>query len=148
MKSRIYKLSKYLATAILGVLGFSSCGEEIEPEGMYGSPYASFKALGTVKDEAGKPIEGIMVSVRTNWDENYFTADTVYTDASGAYLHSHDQAIFPTITLVFEDVDGAEHDGEFKSTEVTPDFKKVADGDGSWHKGYFEAKTDIVLKKK
>lgn len=152
MKSRIKNFWKYLAAAVLGVLGFSSCGEEIEPEGMYGSPYASFKALGTVKDEAGKPIEGIKVSVNKDWSQwgEGIITDNIFTDAKGEYIL--DQRIWPAepvVTIFFEDVDGAANGGEFASAEAKPDIKSTQEiTEDRWRKAVIEAKADIVLKKK
>ena len=148
MKNRINKLWKYLAAAVLGVLGFSSCGEQIEPLVMYGTPQADFKAYGKVKDEAGKPIEGIRVAVRQG-KGNEFEADTFYSDTKGEWLFKKNYIRLPgELTIIFEDIDGKEHGGEFKSAEAKPEIKQTADGDGSWYKGAYEAKADVILKKK
>ena len=160
MKSRIKKLWKYLATAVLGLLGFSSCGEDVldldilERPAMYGSPYADFKSLGTVKDEAGKPIEGIRVALSQTWRNSddsilWIEADTVYTDTKGSYLLEKNHVQLPgEVTIVFEDIDGTENGGEFNSAEVKPDVKKVSDGGKGWDQGLYEAQADVVLNKK
>ena len=154
MKSNIKTILKHLAAAVMGLLGFASCGEEIEPLAMYGSPYANFKALGTVKDEAGKPIEGIRVAVQQTFRNSngsicWYEADTVYTDKKGDYLLENNNVQLPgELTFYFEDIDGAENGGEFKSAEAKPEAIKTGDGDGHWYKGLFEAKADVVLKKK
>ena len=61
MKNSMNHLWEKLASLILGLLGFASCGEIeniLEAPDMYGQPYADFKALGTVRDEDGNPRQG------------------------------------------------------------------------------------------
>lgn len=156
MKIRIKNTWKHLLTIILGLLGFASC----EPLIMYGSPHADFKALGTVKDEAGKPVEGIRVAVRLHrhhentpnviYDHNdIYVDDTLFTDASGAWLLQRSVFDGPDdVTIVFEDIDGDAHGGEFNPAEAKPEVKRTKKGDRNWYNGAFEAKEDVVLKKK
>ena len=141
---RIKNTWKHLLTIILGLLGFASC----EPVLMYGSPHADFKALGTVKDEAGKPVEGIRVAVRQH--RHYENVDdTLFTDASGAWLLQRSVFDGPDdVTIVFEDIDGDAHGGEFYPAEAKPEVKRTKKGDRNWYNGAFEAKEDVVLKKK
>jgi putative lipoprotein (rSAM/lipoprotein system) len=155
MKDRINDIWKRLAVAILGLLGFASC----QPLLMYGSPYAEFKALGTVKDETGKPIEGIRVAVRQHqhynntagvkYDHNdIYIDDTLYTDAKGAYLLNRSVFRGPDdVTIVFEDIDGEAHGGEYSPAEAQPKVTMTEKGSGSWFQGAYEAKADVTLKK-
>ena len=129
---RIKNTWKHLLTIILGLLGFASC----EPMLMYGTPHADFKALGTVKDEAGKPVEGIRVAVRQHrhyentpnviYDHNdIYVDDTLFTDASGAWLLQRSVFDGPDdVTIVFEDIDGDAHGGEFNPAEAVPSRQK------------------------
>ena len=160
MKNGLNKLWKAFAASILGLLGFASCESVIEDREMYGQPHADFKALGTVSDETGKPVEGIRVAIRqhrhydntpdvifgqNDWYEN----DTLYTDSNGAYELS--KTIFDKpkdVRIVFEDIDGAENGGEFESAEATPEIKRTKKGDKSWYGGAFEVQADVTLKKK
>ena len=118
---------------------------------MYGQPHADFKALGSVKDEAGKPVEGIRVSIA---QKGLYTAerdanDTVYTDAKGAFLVSKSVFSGPeSVSIVFEDVDGVENGGEFRTTEANPDVVQTKKGDKAWYGGAFEVKADVKMKKK
>lgn len=141
---RIKNTWKHLLTIIFGLLGFASC----EPMLMYGTPHADFKALGTVKDEAGKPVEGIRVAVRQH--RHYENVDdTLFTDASGAWLLQRSVFDGPDdVTIVFEDIDGDAHGGEFNPAEAKPEVKRTKKGDRNWYNGAFEAKEDVVLKKK
>ena len=146
MKRRIKNSWKHLLLAILGLLGFASC----EPLIMYGSPHADFKALGTVKDEGGKPIEGIRVAIRqNNHSSNTHVDDTLFTDADGSYLLNRSFFYAPDdVTIVFEDIDGEAHGGEFRPAEENPKVKQTRKGDHNWYRGAFEAKADVALKKK
>lgn len=142
---RIKNTWKHLLTIILGLLGFASC----EPLIMYGSPHADFKALGTVKDEAGKPIEGIRVAVRQTWGSKdpYYKDDTLFTDGKGAWILMDQDRVPNKLTVVLEDIDGEAHGGDFKPAEVNPQINQTKKGDNSWYLGAFEAKADVTLKK-
>ena len=146
------KTFKSLIAAVLGLLGFASCEDPVDIGGdicMYGQPYAEFKALGTVKNEAGKPVEGIRVAVRqTLRGQSEYVDDTVYTDSKGAYLLSRQAFSGPDyVRIVFEDVDGTENGGEFEKAETKPTIKQTKDGSG-WFDGAYEVKADVVMKKK
>ena len=156
MRIRIKNYWKHLLAIILGMLGFASC----EPLIMYGSPHADFKALGTVKDEGGKPIEGIRVAIRQHKHysnspgvihdiSDTYVDDTLFTDAAGSYLLNRNSFDAPDdVTIVFEDIDGEAHGGEFRSAEENPKVKQTRKGDHNWYRGAFEVKADVVLKKK
>ena len=148
MKTNIYRT---FAAAILGLLGFASCekaGEEPTLQ-MYGMPYAQFKALGSVSDETGNPVEGIRVAIRqTLQDTHEYLDDTVYTDSKGAYLLEREiYGKTDSARIVFEDVDGPENGGEFEQTEAKPEVVMTKRESG-WFRGNFEVKADVVLKKK
>ncbi|MBQ6253070.1 MAG: radical SAM-associated putative lipoprotein [Bacteroidales bacterium] len=54
----------------------------------YGSPHAAFKAAGSVKDQSGKPIEGIRVAITEHiYNHNHaYYHDTLFTDSKGDFL--------------------------------------------------------------
>lgn len=146
---------KSLTAAVLGILGFASCEKalDINENGgmicMYGQPYADFKAVGTVKDKSGKPVEGIRVAVRLTIPNYSERNDTVYTDNKGEYVFDAQTFSGPTsVRLVFEDIDGAANGGEFEKAEATPGVKQTKKGDGAWYNGAFEAKADVKMNKK
>ena len=165
MAKRINSIWKHLAAAILGLLGFASCGKEeaIEQQqflAMYGQPHAYFKAIGSVKDEKGKPIEGIRVSITRHnyypnttgvtWEHNnQYGYDLTYTDSKGAYQLI--ESIFKcpdNVVIVFEDVDGEDHGGYFESVRTTPSIKQLEKGDGMWYGGAFKVESNVKMKKK
>lgn len=154
MKTNIFK---HLAATALGLLGFASCEKIGIGLTMYGEPHADFKAIGTVKAEDGKPIEGIRVAVRrhsyiiNSYDENHTSKDwpeddTVYTDSKGVYEMSKTVFGAPdAVTVVFEDVDGSENGGYFGSRTAEPQVKQTKKGDKNWYSGAFEAQADAVM---
>ncbi len=152
---KIKGVLKSVTAAVLGILGFASCEKalDINEEGgmicMYGQPYADFKAVGTVKDKSGKPLEGIRVAVRLTVPSSSEVKDTVYTDSKGEYILNAQTFNGPSsVRIVFEDIDGAANGGEFEKAEATPDVKQTKKGDGSWNKGAFEARANVKMNKK
>ena len=157
---------KTLAAALLAVLGFASCENAIDviDDGgglcMYGQPHADFKAVGTVKDKSGKPIEGIRVAVQQHrhyensesviYDQNdWYDNDTLFTDVNGQYELVRSVFDAPNrVTVVFEDIDGEENGGEFAKAEANPKVVQTKKGDNSWYNGAFEAKADVKMNKK
>ena len=152
MKNNMNHLWEKLASLILGLLGFASCGEIeniLEAPDMYGQPHADFKALGTVRDEDGNPIKGIQVTVRQHWSYDEPADNKLFTDANGTYQLIREVFDGPeSVTVTFEDVDGEENGGEFASAEVSPEVVQTKKGDNDWYGGAFEAQADVQLKKK
>ena len=160
MANRINSFWKQLAAAVLGLLGFASCDEIIYEPVMYGQPYADFKALGSVKDEDGKPVEGIRVAItlhnyypNTNYviyDQNHwYVYDTLYTDSKGAFQLTKEVFDGPDdVTIVYEDIDGEAHGGVFEPVEDTPAVTRMKQQDGAWYGGAFEVESNVTIKKK
>ena len=148
-------LAKFFGV-VLGLLGFASCERIGFGLDMYGSPYADFKALGTVTDEAGKPVKGIRVAIRQHrhfssvgLDRNdWYEDDTLFTNADGRYQLRREITVVPDdVTVVFEDIDGEENGGLFQEAEVKPVVSQSKKGDNHWYNGMFEARADVALKK-
>lgn len=160
MDMKVKSVFKFLATTVLGLLGFSSCSWLGIGLCMYGEPHADFKVLGTVRNEDGKPIEGIRVAIRGHrhyensssviYDQNdWYEDDTVFTDFNGAYLM--EKSVFSPpddVTVVFEDVDGERHGGEYAKTVEKPHVVQTKKGDKSWYEGAFQAEADTYMVKK
>jgi putative lipoprotein (rSAM/lipoprotein system) len=160
MAKRIDTMWKQLAAVVLGLLGFASCGRDAGFVCMYGEPSADFKALGSVKDEDGKPIEGIRVAITLHnyypnsnyviYDQNHwYVYDTLYTDSKGAFQLSKEVFDGPDdVTIVFEDIDGEAHGGVFEPVEDTPAVTQTKQKDGAWYGGAFEVESNVEMKKK
>ena len=97
MKSVFQKILRLLGPSIIGVLGFSSCGDEgillgeDEPNWCaYGTPTCKFKVELTVTDEGGNALNGINVIPSVKYltldeqDYSMFTGkDTLTTNRVG-----------------------------------------------------------------
>lgn len=145
MKKSFAKLTAAIGPALLTMLGFSSCGDNIwEARCEYGTPSCDFKVDLTVVDESGKAIKGIRVapSERLTYDK-----DTLYTDESGKAVGAYNSA-WPNkeVKFYFDDVDG-DANGSFKRDSLTVKAEKLKDGDGNWYSGEYSLKGTKTLKK-
>ena len=87
MKVKFLHWYNALAATLLSLLGFSSCGSEIDEPCLYGSPTSSFHAKGNVADEDGTPIKGIKAVVVEDYgNEGSYRMDSAYTDSKGDYV--------------------------------------------------------------
>lgn len=149
MKSEPVNFINRILAAILVLLGFSACGEGKEPMPEYGTPSVSYRIKGTVTDKDNAPIKGIKVVIS---DEPEIESDdiTVYTDADGKFSgpHTYSFSLYGQ-TVTFEDVDGEDNGGRFKSSTLGIDdmtAKKVKEG-GHWYSGDYEVTADVKLEK-
>ena len=124
--------------ALLGFVSFTDCMTQ-----MYGAPYVDLTVKGTVTDQKGNPIPGILVTIPE------LGADQK-TDASGKVELT--TTLGGTIqlqgfNLVFKDIDGPENGGSFAADTLynkDMEIKKVSGGHGDWHEGSYE----VVFEKK
>ena len=150
---------QYCLTALLALLGFSSCKKIIEEFGgpfylcMYGQPTANYKVIGEVKDPAGKPVEGIRVVVNPGSAHPDYFKDTLYTDAKGQFQKENLTYSWPDEfkdgTIQFEDVDG-DKNGSFKTKVLKSselEVKQTKKGDGAWYQGDFTITAKTKLEK-
>ena len=135
---------KAIGAAILSLLGFNSCdiiGNIVAPVCEYGCPHAEFKVVGTVKDADGNPIPGIQVKSDVIWTDDLKTAQ------DGSYAIEGEGFPTETLQLTFEDVDGEENGGKFKTLEAEATLKQTQTGDGKWDNGSYEGSLDVTLEK-
>lgn len=149
MKSEQVNFVNRILAAILVLLGFSACGEGKEPMAEYGTPSVSYRIKGTVTDKDNAPIKGIKVVI-SDEPENEYDDITVYTDADGKFTgpHTYSFSLYRQ-TVAFEDVDGEDNGGLFKSATLGIDdmtAKKVKEG-GHWYSGDYEVTADVKLEK-
>ena len=161
---------EHLLSGIMALLGFAACSsndEEPEIPSLYGVPSVTYRVIGSVTDEEGKPLENIQVILNDECANFYFDEennvfgidsttwkaipDTVYTDKNGGFsTHYVSSEIMQAIKIKFQDIDGEENGGEFETKELTQsDFEKkqLENGDG-WFQGEYELSKKITLKKK
>ncbi len=149
------KLYVKIISRLLVILGFaaiSSCDAENEPEfaAEYGTPHADFTLKIKVSDMENKPVEGIRVAIATGYVSHLDNGpvDTVYTSASGVYENTRQLVrVYDHMRLKFEDVDGEENGGCFKTQEVSVPVRQLEKGDGHWYDGKFEASAEVTLEK-
>ena len=152
MKTKIVHLFELIAGFLLSLLGFSGCREIINLRAEYGQPHATYKVIGQVTDEGGKPIPGIEVKGNLNYVKDgplQLMNKTVTTGRDGKYIL--DSANWPgstSATLEFTDIDGEANGGEFESATLSTSLQKVAEGDGHWYEGSYTGTGNIRLKKK
>jgi putative lipoprotein (rSAM/lipoprotein system) len=123
--------------ALLALLGFSCVIVEDPMYGMpvmYGEPSAAFKAIGTVKDPDGKPVQGIRAVLKA--PQSYHATDTAYTDLQGNFSLQV-TAVNPrdSIHIELRDVDGTTN-GLYADFDLPLDYSKenFVDG-GEWFEG-------------
>lgn len=135
----------WLFTTLLGVLGFSAC--DIIGRVEYGMPNANHTLKGTVSTLENVAIPGIRVIVKDQ--DNRYEPDTLQTDNAGKYQFT-DVSAWPgsSYTVLFEDVDGAEHGGSFVSKTATATFNMddYENGDG-WYEGEQTVVLNVQLDK-
>ena len=123
MKKSFAKLTAAIGPALLSMLGFSGCEDNIWSNRCeYGVPSCDFKVDLTVLDESGKGIKGIRVvpSKQLTYDK-----DTLFTDENGKAVGAYD-GVWPMseVKFYFDDVDG-DANGSSRN-------KRVAVFSGGW----------------
>ena len=162
MKVRFYHWYNAVLAALLGLLGFESCGDEYGTY-EYGSPWAEYQVKGTVTDEAGKPIPGIQIELAEHQEliidsggkmhTYHHGLDTLLTDANGEYqtkVVNGYGGLSNFMKVIVEDVDGSANGGEFQGDTLTVselEKKQVKKGK-DWYTGRYELKGDVTLKPK
>ena len=161
MKRRMINWYEGLLSAVLTLLGFSSCDVVNNNNNVvceYGCPNVEYQVKGTVTDAAsGKPVEGIQAQMaiveRTDEGVNVYGMDSLMTakDGTFAFPQMNDMSIDGLRTsLILEDVDGVENGGVYASDTIelkSLPKDQVKEGDGKWFAGGFELKAERTLKK-
>ena len=144
MKKKFASIIGSIFSAIIAMLGFSSC----EAEYMYGTPNGDFRVSGLVTDEEGAPVNKARVIVRPYGfgDGHYFLndyeCDTLSTDIAGKYRGElKRRSPSKKIVIVCEDPQGGY---QTDSVEVNP---KYEGGDHDWYMGAATAEVNFKLKK-
>lgn len=151
MKTKDFKLLRWLCSMVMVAMGFTACSKD-EPEEisvMYGTPYGEYKYEGIVTDEEGNPIQGINVTVQEyNYSINNLTV--VETDKSGKFTTDYIKwGTGGRQALIFSDIDGDANGGDFEEMRFNihslNNKVKIEDGEGDWDNGKWKVTADVEL---
>lgn len=144
-RNLLKKVNRVLV-GLLGLLGFSGCGEEagvLE----YGTPYAGYVVKGKVTDAQANGLEGIQVYLQEH-ESAFFgsKADTIYTDADGNFTYEWAEV---GIHEVEHNLIAVDKDSLFKPDTTAIAFKRedFQGGTGSWNEGTATKEISITLDK-
>ena len=154
MKTKDFKLLKWLCSMVMVAMGFTVCSKD-EPEDvyyMYGTPTCDYKISGIVKDRKYKAIPGINVVLQKSNNGVKEDFMTLTTDKDGKFSTEYYNTEDVDIAYVkFTDVDGDENGGEFEDKTISAwgMFRtQVEEGDGSWYSGKIDLYDEILLNLK
>lgn len=146
MKAKLLTRINSLITLLVSMLGLSSCewGKL-----MYGTPYATFEAVGTITDEENQPLKDIRVQLKNKWQPADMPDDPALattTDETGRYNFYWDY-YFPgdSVDLVVRDEAGI-YASDSVRVKVDYDRSNVSLGD-SWNRGNGFVEKDFKLQK-
>lgn len=150
MTGHSFKIFRKVANRLFVLLGFSafatvgvaSCSVE------YGSPSADYSVKGTVADGQGNPIKGIRVVSGFQLNDDFDGIDTTYTAADGTFELDYERSYVGGLHARFEDIDGADNGGEFKTKIITDlEYARTKKGDGDWYSGKYQADINVTLER-
>lgn len=139
MKSKIISRINMIISALIAMLGFSSCIPKCE----YGVPHTEFRASGTITDENKKPIENIQVDIRHEGKSLLWQGGS-YTGKNGKYSVQSGwnfSAPFDSLDIVATDTAGV-----YATDSVRVSTETNKKGDGHWLQGVAEVTADIHMK--
>ena len=145
---------KKLLYLLLGLLGFTACGEGGAGGGgmmcEYGTPTTDFTVKGKVTDAAGVPIKGVVISSKGLSSFTDGSGLSAVTGEDGTFVTNKIKEFGVSGTLVFTDTDGEANGGDFATKEVDLlQMPKVQVKEGErWYRGEYEVTADVQLNKK
>ena len=141
-----------MLAAVLGITaGCKDGGDDVIC--MYGVPTVSYELKGKVTDDAGKPVEGIEVTINrlTPTDSTYFESPlgpAVRSDSDGAWTMQFQDDPASILKVTFRDVDGPENGGQFAEVStVVKDIEPVKDPEDKNAFNLGEVKLEISAQK-
>ena len=140
MNAKLTHLMRLILSAIISLLGFSSCELFQEQRDMYGTPIADYQVKGCVTDADDNPIAGLRVVIAETGFGEENDMQTLTTNKNGEYISEKKERKYRTNTLTITDIDGDENGGSFKEktfnlNEIKPVLdKSKAEG---WYEGVY-----------
>lgn len=154
LKEWFYSKYNVLLSAVLTLLGFSSCdsiGDPFNGVCLYGSPHARYDVKGTVQSEEGNALQGITVTTKVvllSADGESFSHELQKSDteAKGQYQHRGDWQGHPDdqrrLRVVAEDPKGI-----YAADSVDVQLTHTNEGKDTWCSGTDSGKADFRLKR-
>lgn len=143
-----------LLSALLVLLGFSSCGNEPgDTPCEYGTPYATYEVKGKVVNKTTKtPVANIQVKLSLNREGASNNLPTQSGQSTGAGEFTVSSIGFPTVDVDYKltvtDVDGPANGGTFKAATTDVSFKDIKPVGGEhWNAGKATQTITIELEK-
>lgn len=140
MNAKLTHLMRLVLSAVISLLGFSSCELFQEQGDMYGTPIADYQVKGCVTDADDNPIAGLRVVITETGFGEECDMQTLTTNKNGEYISEKKERKYRTNTLTITDIDGDENGGSFKEktfnlNEIKPVLdKSKAEG---WYEGVY-----------
>lgn len=147
-----------ILSTLIGMLGFSGCGNIFEPQAdMYGSPYAEFELKGKVTDEKGNPVKDALISMKGKFSDNQeefqwvtpvyenpeWQKYAVYSNDKGAYeIKQGSPYSIVRVICTPAEASGLAAD----SVELKITYKR--DKKDSWYMGSYSGTVNFKLKEK
>lgn len=148
----LLKVTNWVLSGLVGLLGFSFTACEKNDMVEYGCPSATYTVKGKVTNTDGKPINGIEINVRTDFDRGGLTKTVPWqpcrSDQEGNYTMMVSTTGASDFMLYASDVDGENNGGLFQTDSILVRGSKITlvDGDKHWYQGHGEATANFTLK--
>ena len=144
MRKKWYRIANRVLSGLLVLTGFQGCSSDKDDDiiCMYGTVSVPFHVVGQVTDSEGNALEGIRVSSYVQSDDGLLDfAKGSVSDERGQY--HVETMLMPGERIVFEDIDGVAHGGEFVTDTLRPSEMRDDIPEGSK-----EFVRNVVLKRK
>ena len=144
MNAKLTHLMQLILSAIISLLGFSSCELFQEQGDMYGTPIIDYQVKGCVPDTENNPIAGLRVVIaRQGYGDADPKAQTLTTDANGEFAYEEERVTSSFLhqgSITFTDIDGDENGGEFEEKVINlQEMKPILDKSKAegWYEGVY-----------
>lgn len=153
MNAKLTHLTQLILSAIISLLGFSSCKPSQEQYDMYGAPIIDYQLKGRVTDTENNPIAGLRVVIaRQGYGDADPKTQTLTTDANGEFVSEKTERTYNGYngTLTFTDIDGDDNGGEFQEKTINlQELRPVLDKSKAegWYEGVYIYTVNTTLLK-
>lgn len=140
------KGTNWALTGLMALLGFACSDDEVAPE--YGTPHATYKIYGNVKNEAGEVVPDIKIEVVTS--DEFGLSLPVLSNRMGFYsAQANSIGRSKQVKVLVSDID-KEENGLYHNDTILVDIEDkdyYFEGEG-WNNGEAAKEMDIILKQR